>query len=377
MPPTFDTVVVTRQPQKSKSAKDEAAVGRSTGDEDGDDDVASKCEDFERHALEHGGVNGVDDDDSHSVHFVDATAVRTLAANTGSVAILGTTAKCKSVDGSPAVHHPLSERQRTWSPTALSEQVACSKSQPQLEVRYVEATAVRTLAADTGSIAILGTTADPKPQPNKPSSATKDADAAGMVHYVQATAVRHLAAETGSIAILASTAAVPATGQQASGHNDFDLIPVGVREVLDSEPGKQQQPRKHENRPEGEPQTEQQEEPGQRPLIPLPVIYAMEMKPGITMETEGIFKTVKSSSVEKPHYSQVESTTLDDGDMGAMSSWMSDASSRRPLIRQTNKTSDQSDIDYILSSDVWMPKVPVFAKCPPAKSKSKYRLIRS
>lgn len=354
MPPTFETVV-TRQPKKSEYGKDEGAAKRSAGDghdKDSDDDVTSKCDDFERHALEEGGGDN-DNDDNHSVHYVEATAVRTLAANTGSVAILGTTAKCKSVDGSPSISRPSANRQSTWSPSRTAfAPVACSKSQPQLEVRYVEATAVRTLAADTGSIAILGTTADPRPW-----SADRNEDTGS---------VRYLGAETGSIGTLASTAAVAAKQAESAGRSDLDFIPVGVREVLDSEPGELQQ--REEDRPEGE-LAGQRDGLEKQPLIPLPVVYAMEMKPA-----DEIFKTMKS--IDRPQYSPESATIIvdDDDDEGAtVSGSVSDAASRRPLIRQSNKTNDQTaDNEDISLPDGWMPKVPVFAKCPPAKSKSKY-----
>lgn len=387
VPPTFETVVVTRQPKKSsKTAEHQEHARRSAGgnddgddDDDDDDDIVSKCDDFEKYAQDENA-------DSASIHYVEATAVRTLAANTGSVAILGTTAKCKSAGSSPAVRQSPVDRQQTWSPTTSQQQPQQPKSptvqQPQLETRYVEATAVRTLAAETGSIAILGTTADPKAK--RTAAEKKPDDDAGSIHYVEATAVRHLAAETGSIAILASTAAVSGVSQSRQqppqtpqppppaestadvvagpDHDpDADRIPVGVREVLDSEPGAATGP------PDTEP--EQRDLPDDvDPQIPLPVIYAMEMKP----TAENALNTATSPS-DTRSVSPPRSATVDDGLVAASS----DSSTRKPLLRQSNKTSEQkeNDDDVALSSDTWMPsQVPVFAKCPPAKSKSKYML---
>ncbi|XP_050529644.1 uncharacterized protein LOC126899130 isoform X2 [Daktulosphaira vitifoliae] len=155
-----------------------------------------------------------EDDDKLSIHYVEATAVRTLAANTGSVAILGTTAKCKQ-------------------PLEVADN-DLSSQKPHIEVCYVEATACRKLAAETGSIAILGTTADPKLPLNV--SVKKDDDI-GSIHYVEATAVRQLAAETGTIAILASTATTKSQSSELNISEDnvsVSEIPVGVSEILNS-----------------------------------------------------------------------------------------------------------------------------------------------
>jgi hypothetical protein len=155
--------------------------------------------------------------------------------------------------------------------------------------------------------------------------------------------------------------------------------------MLDSEPGylqQQQQPeeqqQQHGDRQEedrGERYGEQREEPGQgeleqQPLIPLPVILAMEMK--TNAGPKQMFGAAQLSSVEKPQYTPKWMTVDGGGDVGTDS-----VSSRGSLIRQANNTSDQIDNEDTSPSDGWMPKIPVFAKCPPAKSKSKYRSARS
>lgn len=317
--------------------------------------------------------------------------MRMLAADTGSLAILGTTAKCKPHVDSTEVHGPVSpeEGQRT-QPTTVDD---ASTPKPQLvvETRCVQATAVRTLAAETGSIAILGTTADPKPQPEK---STRNDEETGSVHYVEATAVGHLAAETGTIAILASTAVVAGLGrvaQKPDGESD-DFIPVGVREVLDSEPV---QTRKTEQ----EPTTEKQEENGgERPLetggddelasdegpveglqiidsdprIPLPVIHAMERKPEVRGGPNEMLKTILSfSSPSEKHVLPPRSATTD-GVISGGGDVVFDVSSRKPFIRQSNETREQDELEDLLPPDGWTPKVPVFAKCLAAKSKSKW-----
>lgn len=310
--------------------------------------ITTNCDNFEKYAYD-------ENDDRHSIHYVEATAVRTLAANTGSVAILGTTAKCKSVDNSPGVHQPLAERQQTWSPSSPS---GTNKPLPQVETRYVEATAVRTLAADTGSIAILGTTADPKPQSQKK---TESKEETGSIHYVEATAVRQLAAETGSIAILASTV-VP---QKISNDDqvDFDDIPMGVREVLDSEPGQLQQ------------QENAEADVDDASNIPLPVIYAMEMKSGVRDSEEIANNMTQSSSFDKNSFSQQSTTTdstVSENHAGQTSL------SRKPLVRQSNANinRDQQEIDNDTSSIVPNLNTPIFAKCVPIKSNSKYNIIQ-
>lgn len=343
--------MVTRQPQTSKTTGDGIA-GHSTDD---NDDIVTKCRDFDQYAIE-------EDVDNLSIHFVEATATRTLAANTGSVAILGTTAKCKSVGSSPAIRQSTTADKQDTK-LAVSSEIVGSKSQPQLRSRFVDATAVRTLAAETGSIAIIGVTATPNPDVEIPPE--KGRGSAGSIHYVEATAVRHLAANTGSIAILSSTAI-----QQLAikDKDDFDCIPVGVREVLDSEPGKLLQNQEQELKQEQEMKEEQEtkeklekEQLDSDPQIPLPVIYAMEMKP-IAQVPDNVFKPV---SAEK-HILPPRSMTIDSAIPGRNSAF--GAPSRKPLLRQSHETGDKDN-------DGWLPQIPVFAKCLPAKSKSKQRFV--
>lgn len=352
VPPTFDTVVVTRQPQTLKTSN-YGGAGRSIEDTD---DIITKCRDFEQYAIE-------EDVDNLSIHFVEATATRTLAANTGSVAILGTTAKCKSVGSSPAVRQPTTiNKHEIQSPP--SSEIISSQSQPQLRSRFVDATAVRTLAAETGSIAIIGVTATPNLDVE--TLPEKGRESTGSIHYVEATAVRHLAANTGSIAILSSTTMPQSIVKD---QNDFDCIPVGVREVLDSETGQllqeQQDELKQEQELNQEQETKEEVKEEQQldsdPRIPLPVIYAMEMKP-LAQVPDNVFRPISSEK----HILPPRSMTIDSTIPGRNSAFGS--LSRKPLLRQSHETGEKDN-------DGWQPNIPVFAKCLPAKSRSKYRFI--
>jgi len=342
--------VVTRQPKKTKT-------NEGVGDEKDDDEVACKCDDFDKYATEENG-------DNHSVHYVEATAVRRLAADTSSVAILGTTAKCKSLCDSPPARRPLTKKQNTW-PSAVAGNLPKKPPQLAVETRYVEATAVRTLAAETGSIAILGTTADPKPRQERE---TADGGETGSVHYVEATAVRTLAAETGTIAILASTAAAGASPSGDGRDDDPELMPVGVREVLDSEPG-EVRGRKRERVLDGRPENggeldENARTIGRGPQVPLSVVRAMGMKSGTP--------SLAPSSSEKRGLPP-RSVTADGANPGGGSAL--EAFSRKPLVRQSNEACERDENDYLALIDGWTPTIPVFAKCPPAKAKSKYHII--
>ncbi|XP_050444056.1 uncharacterized protein LOC126847721 isoform X2 [Adelges cooleyi] len=231
---------------RSKSSASDRNTARSVTDNESSEQGSN-----DQRTIPSGSVDS--DADGLSIRYVEATAVRTLAANTGSVAILGMTANVRTPNDSPSRVRPSTS---TYLP----------------EVRYVEATACRTLAAETGSIAILGTTADPK--------ATRNEDA-GSVHLVEATAVRQLAAETGTIAILASTAAGVnrPIGSEVTG----DVIPVGVSEALDS----------HGNPPESECR---QSNPGggDEPMIPETVAQAMEQEPAREPLTKSAEELIKS-----------------------------------------------------------------------------------
>jgi len=294
-----------------------------------DDAVATGCDDFDKYAQDE------DDADGRSLHLVEATAVRTLAASSGSVAILGTTAKCKSLCGSP---QPLADRQRTWPPPCRSP-VPASKSHPELQ---------RTGRADAAaSFDIPVDTVYSKLEPD-PSDPTR---------YVKATAVRYLAAETGSIAILAASTAVRRRAAAGS-PDDVDRMPVGVRETLDREPAAGvREPLSSEHREPAadvrETLSSEHRQPAAAadPRIPLPVIHAMETKAADVQTPANAFRPIE----------------------GAMLGCSSpvETSSRRPFLRQSNETCDK----YYSTSDpnAWTPTVPVFARCLPAKSKSEYR----
>lgn len=316
--------MVTRQPQKSSTSSGDTGApgGRAADEDDDDDDIVAKCDDFDKYALEENA-------DGRSLHLVEATAVRTLVANSGSVAILGTTAKCKSLGSSPAVHQSslTVDRQHTWSPSSRSPIVG-SRSHPELQKTDRQVT----VTADAEPFEIPVETIYSKLEPEMRTD-----NGVGMpepIRFVKATAVRYLAAETGSIAILASTAV-----QQPPAEDVTDRMPVGVREVLDSEPGEQlgEQPDRESVVPRDF-----------DPRIPLPVVLAMEAKPG-----DGL---VSSDRIFRPI----------EGAVPGCSSLV-ETSTRKPLLRQSNETGDK----YCPSSDGWTPTIPVFAKCLPAKSKSK------
>lgn len=391
-------MVITRQPTGSKSV-----AGAVRNDDDLSLELYAEKDDLEA--------------DGRSLHMVEATAVRELAANTGSVAILGTTAKCKSAGSSG--HSKAAAASTVERCVSLDTAHGRSPTKPSrrpIEQRYVEATAVRKLAADTGSIAILGTTADPKPADRG------DGDAASL-HYVEATAVRQLAAETGTIAILASTA----TGNRNNQPTErgvyetplLDDIPYGVVEVLDAEPID----RVSLSSPPLDSSSEQ--------LVPLPVLetergkaYDFEPPPKQGSGHSENPKKPCSLEFEKCRVSNrsatFECTSKDAGhherllertkmttvgwanekpqtpNSGESAEW---SITRNPFLRQLgNELSEQTDdnkgnkfdeedeeeeeeeedIDKVLAHCLpieCIPKVPIFAKCPPAKAKSKYSVF--
>ncbi|XP_025190929.1 uncharacterized protein LOC112591352 isoform X2 [Melanaphis sacchari] len=345
--PTFETMPVTQQPQKSYNTGISVADDRVHSDieddnmdyEDEDDDIAFRCDDFDRYAME---IDG----DLHSVHFEKATACTELVSNSGTVAIPRTTAKCKSADASPA-----NKRQRP--------QLVGSLSQPQLESRFVKATAVRKLAAETGTIAVLSSTTEPEPEPMYVWTE--------KAHYSDRLAAR----SGGPVAALSLDAGPPpptpspfsssSTEWPVAGDSrksDLDRIPVGVIEVLDCEPADQCRP----TPPKAQRYPKSQRVASRNQNIPLPVIHAMEMKPNALGHDE-LFKTV---TVQPPssdrHGYRPRMTT---------GSSTFDSSCRKPFIRQSNKTKEYkfTEDDYAAVTG-WMATMPVFAKCPPAKSKS-------
>lgn len=358
---------MTRQPQRSRTDDGQSAAGD-------DDDVVSRCDDFEAFAQD-------EDADKRSLHFVKATAVRSLAAQTGSVAILATTAQRNVADGSSS----LEGEQETSLPSSPTQRAAAGS---QLQSRYVEATAVRHLVAETGSIAVLSTTADPVPK--KPDAETtsdgdggKDDAETGSIHYVEATAVRKLAAETGSIAILSFTAANGQPAKTVQETDDVNRIPVGVAEVLDSEPGERQEEQQEGNEEEQDQKQDVRIVDDDDLEIPLPVIYAMEMKPDaqIPEKTSPLSKPVSLSSSFEKHGLPPRSMTTDGGHPTVATEPDSvdetASATRNPFVRQSNESQDQNEIeDSVLEDLLWIPKIPVFAKCMPAKSKSKYTIAR-
>ncbi|XP_060844145.1 uncharacterized protein LOC132924078 isoform X2 [Rhopalosiphum padi] len=342
--PTFETMPVTRQPKKSYntgiSVADDSVHSDVEEDDvdndedDDDDDIGFRCDDFDRYAME---VDG----DLHSLHFVEATACTTLAANSGTVAILGTTAKCKSADASPA------NRQR---PPLVG-----SMSQPMmLESRFVKATAVRKLAAETGTIAVLSSTTEPEPQyvwvPEE------EAHFSGRMAACRAGPSGVQSMDAGPSSSTQWPLQWPVAGDSKKSEN-LDRIPVGVIEVLDCEPADQCRPTPPKARrfPRAKRATRDKH-------IPLPVIHAMEMKPN-ALGHDDRFKTV---TVQPP-----SSDRHGYRPRMAAGSATFDSSSRKPFVRQSNETREHkfTEDDYAAVTD-WMANMPVFAKCPPAKSKS-------
>lgn len=245
--------------------------------------------------------------------------------------------------------------------------MAGSKSQPQLETVYVEATAVRHLAAETGSIAVLGVTYDPtqmKQDSQKSDVGGRNDEETGSIHYVEETAVRRLAADTGSIVILSSTAALGHPSKFVQETDDPSEMPVGVMEVLDSEPGKEQKKQVGNEVKDQNPELQFDYDDLH---VPLPVIHAMEMNP----DAPTLFKTMSlSSSMEKQGLPTRSLTT----ELSSVTETASTA--RNPLVKQKTDSLDKKEIEETLINLLKIPKItiPEFAKCKPPKSKSKYKL---
>lgn len=340
--PKFDTVVVTKQPNKLKITTNVEVAGvchvaqDETVIDNNDCGSVDKNENVEKYKKK----KDDDEDDNDD----DRTAVRTLAANTGSVAILGTTAKCKSRNGAGQPQLPSSaavdDHQTTNVASVigkLEEKVAAIDLQPQFGLSSAD------LATDPNSCREV------------------------VIYCVEATPIRRLAAETGSIAILVSTVVCPPKGKfvEDVGSEELDRLPVDVVEALDTV----ERDRSVEAKPR--PTTIAESENGD-PLIPVPVVNAMtvEHHSTVTVSNDHVpepkLKSVPSLTAdkEKPH----SITTCCDGDLCHVDSH---ASSRSPLVRQSIKIADQNEYDGFSPPDKWFPKVPVFAKCLPPKSKSK------
>lgn len=268
-------MVVTTRPGKTKNTRKKGG-----DDDDDDDDFPNLCHNFEKCSI--GSPKKRSD----------------TAANEGLKAIPYT-----PVDEFQDVRRPPS----TGAQVAQSHSACCSKGTP-----------VPAPARGTKSV-------------EQYDERTSDGGEAGSVHYVEATAVRHLAAETGTIAILSSTAS-PSKQQRnqiSFDVDDLSRLPVGVRERLDSEPGWPTPP--ENKRPEFD---------GYHPLIPLPVIRALESDPdGQTP----VFETIRMPV-------------------------------HRPAASRQNNSSDRRPDDLI---SIWDPKtLPVFEKCKYSPKKSEYRSSR-
>lgn len=311
-------------------------------DTDSDDDIATKCDDFDRYAMNI-------DDDQRSVHYVEATALTTLAANSTSVAILGTTAKCKSAGVSSTI-----QRQRSSS-SSLSTMSLPSLSQTSLESLNSNMTPVRERASITGTITAV-----------RPGESQQ-------VWLSEAQWAKHLATKInkkpGRLLVTESFSppSSPSPFLTSSHHwpmicsskqSNLDRIPKGVIEVLDCEPVDQRRP---------PPMKAQRFVKAQRTTrdrnIPLPVIHAMEMKPN-SLGHEDMFKTMKVQPPSSDRH----------GCRARMATGSStfDSSSRKPFLRQSNESKFRFTEDDYSAATEWMVNMPVFAKCPPAKSKSKY-----
>ncbi|XP_029342783.1 uncharacterized protein LOC100164443 isoform X3 [Acyrthosiphon pisum] len=371
-PPNFETVPVTRQPKKSYNTSatgisDDRVYSDVEYDEDSDEDMAMKCDDFEKYALDI-------EDDLRSVHYVEATALTTLAATSSSVAIIGTTAKCKSAGASPATAKsnpadtsPPIRRQQSSSPSSSASPLPPgprppligSVSQPLLDDG--KQTSVRKLDSEIKTIAVVS---------SAPEKETEE------MWLSEEQWTEHLATKSGHRVIrsLAEDAGPPPPSPSpfsASAHQwplqwpvagcskqtNLDRIPVGVIEVLDCEPVDQRRP----------PPTKAQRFPkAQRASrgdqnIPLPVIHAMGLKSD-SLNHEDMFKTmrVQPSSSDKHGFRSRTGT----------GSSTFDSSSRKPFLRQSNETKPRYTEDEFSAATGWMINMPVFAKCPPAKSKS-------
>ncbi|XP_060856001.1 uncharacterized protein LOC132933742 [Metopolophium dirhodum] len=373
-PPNFETVPVTRQPKKSYntsatgiSVADDRVYSDVEYDEDSDEDMAIKCDDFEKYAQDM-------EDDLRSVHYVEATALTTLAATSSSVAIIGTTAKCKSAGASPATAKsnpaatsPPIRRQRSSSPSPLASSLPPGPRPPligsvsQSMLDDVKPVPVREPVSGTGTIAVAS------------SIPVKETEELWLSEEQWA---EHLATKSGHRVIrsLAEDAGPPPPSPSpfstsahqwplqwpvagCSKQTNLDRIPVGVIEVLDCEPADQRRP----------PPTKAQRLPkAQRASrgdqnIPLPVIRAMGLKSD-SLNHEDMFKTMRVQPPSSDKHGFRSRT-------GTGSSTF-DSSSRKPFLRQSNETKSRYTEDEFSAATGWMVNMPVFAKCPPAKSKS-------
>ncbi|XP_050064012.1 uncharacterized protein LOC114130554 isoform X3 [Aphis gossypii] len=354
--PMFETMPVAREPKRSYNTGISVADDRvhsdleddfDDRDMDDDDYIPNKCDDFDSYAMR---------DFQEPVKHRHVLAPRSMAT-------LKKKAKCRSADASPANRR---HRYRTSSPSHSASSsphlgqrppLIGSVSQPVLESRYVKATAVRKLACETGTIAVLSSTAEPLAEPADQCE-WEEAERMQALHcsnHRDGWGATGPAAETFAVA-----GRWPMMAEGSGEETDLDRIPVGVIEVLDCEPADQCRPTppKANLFPKAQRSSRDQH-------IPLPVIHAMEMKPN-ALGHDDRFKTVK---VQPPSSDRHGYRSR----MAAGSSTF-DSSYRKPFVRQSNdlsrrdKKSAEDDEYEIIAG--WMAKMPVFEKCPPAKSKS-------
>lgn len=316
---------------------------------DDDDIIPIQCDDFDSYAMR---------------DFEEPKARNVLAPR--SMATLKKKAKCRSAEGSPA------NRRHRYQTSSSSHSASSSPhlgqrppligsvSQPILESRFVKATAVRKLACETGTIAVLSSTAEPLAEPAEQCE-WEEAERMQALHSSDRLDGWGATGSTEESTAVAGRWPMVAGG---SGKTDLDRIPVGVIEVLDCEPADQCQPTppKANLFPKAQRSVRDQH-------IPLPVIHAMEMKPN-ALGHDDRFKTV---TVQPPSSDRHGYRPR----MKAGSSTF-DSSYRKPFVRQSNDLSRRDeksaeDDEYEIIAG-WMAKIPVFEKCPPAKSKSKYEV---
>lgn len=338
-------------------------------DDDSNDDMSINCNDFEQYALDN-------EDDTHSVHYVEATALTTLAANSSSVAIIGTTAKCKSGCASPATTKCKSadvsaaiQRQRSSSSSSTASNVPSkprppligSVSQPMLESCCTIESPLKELSSQTRA------------------TVKKSSNSGGETQVIWLSEeewTKHLAMKSGHRAkwsLTEDTGPPPPSPSpfsksanqwplQYSKQSNLDRIPVGVIEVLDCEPVDQRRP----------PPTKAQQFPRAQQIsrdqkTPLPVIHAMGIKKN-ALNHKDMFKTMRVQPPSSDRHGFHSRTSTGSSTF--------DSYSQKPFLQQPNETKSRYTEDEFSAATEWMINMPVFAKCPPAKSKSKYLIIQ-
>lgn len=331
MPPTLNTLPVTRQPKKTNYTDDKSQVEYEDDDdideeeeEDDDDDIITKCDDFDRYAQNENDGNG------KSVSYKNTTVDKT-----GSVRLLGSTVRCKSANATTRSQHP---------------PIVGPSSQPQFDslVNWSSKTSTSRPLAHRLSLKKRPTyvkcaneTVDPLPDYHK--------DSMSLIPPSQCHGPPPPSPSP-------FTPKWPGYGQRS-----LDRIPARVIEVFEAKPLDQRRwPSSEAQRfPKSQQSTLDKK-------IPPPVIRTVEMKPEI-LDHGNLFKIITVQPRTDRHDYRLRP-------MATGSSSTFDSSTRKPFFRQSNQTKDQinySNDDY-LDATGWMSKMPVFAKCPPAKSKSKY-----